>query len=229
MLRPMLRHALAILALVLPMTVFSQPMAPDAIRPGVDYEIITPAQPSFAPKAGKIEVVEIFSYACPHCAHFHASVEPWKKKLPADVNFIYMHSVGQPSWERFARGFYAAESKKLTPRTHEALFKAIFTEQRVSPNASMDEIAQFYSAFGISQKAFLDLMASPAVASAANKSKEFSIRTGVMSTPTLVINGKYRLNANDRGFTGLLKTADMLIAKERAAIAASKKASPGKK
>jgi protein dithiol oxidoreductase (disulfide-forming) len=222
----MLARVLAFILILIPLTACAQPMAPGAARVNVDYEIITPAQPLYANKVGKIEVTEVFSYACSHCANFHGSVEPWKKKLPSDVNFIYVHSVGQGSWERFARGFFAAESLKLNARTHDALFKAVFIEQRVSPNASMDEIAQFYSGFGISQKKFLDLMSSPAIEKAASQSKQFTIRTGASSTPTLVINGKYRLTATpDRGFAGMLKTADFLIAKERAAMQSKKLAS----
>jgi protein dithiol oxidoreductase (disulfide-forming) len=220
----MLRRALAFLILTLPLMASAQPMAAGAPRLGIDYEVLQTPQPTFMPKAGKVEVVEVFSYACPHCAHFLPVVEPWKKKLPADVNFIYMHSVGQGSWERFARGFYAAENKKLLARTHEALFKAVFIEQTVSPNASLDEIAQFYSGFGFSQKAFLDLMTSPTIEKATKQSMQFTIRTGANSTPTLVIAGKYRVTATpDRGFEGMLKTADFLIAKERGYMAASKK------
>jgi protein dithiol oxidoreductase (disulfide-forming) len=221
-------RVLAVLLALLPFTANAQPMAPGAPRLGVDYEVLQVPQPTFqAPQAGKIEVAEVFSYACSHCAHFHEFVEPWKKKLPADVRFVYVHSVGQPSWERFARGFFAAESKKLLDRTHDAMFKAVFIEQRIAPNASMDEIAQFYSAFGVSEKAFLELMSSPTVVNAANRSKQFSIRVGAFSTPTLIVAGKYRLTATpDRRFEGMLKTAEFLIAKERAAIAASAKKNP---
>jgi protein dithiol oxidoreductase (disulfide-forming) len=226
----MLGRALAFLLVLIPLAACAQPMAPGAARVNVDYEIISPAQPLYANKTGKIEVTEVFSYACSHCANFHGSVDPWKKKLPADVNFIYAHSVGHPAWERFARGFFAGENLKLTARTHDALFKAVFVEQRVSPNASMDEIALFYSSFGVPQKKFLDLMSSPAIEKAANQSKQFSIRTGANSTPTLIINGKYRLTATpDRGFAGMLKTADFLIAKERAAMQSKKPAAVDKK
>ena len=106
----MLRRVLIALLLLLPITSFAQPMAPGQPRPGIDFEELQTPQPALANVKGKIEVVEVFSYACSHCAHFQPTVSAWKKKLPADVNFIYLPSVGQGSWERFARGFYAAES-----------------------------------------------------------------------------------------------------------------------
>ncbi len=37
---------------------------------------------------GKIEVVELFWYGCPHCYSFEPTINPWAEKLPSDVNFI---------------------------------------------------------------------------------------------------------------------------------------------
>lgn len=215
----MLRRVIVALSLLLPVMATAQPMAPGMPRAGIDYEVMQTPQPTFSPVKGKIEVVEVFSYACSHCAHFQPLVSAWKKKLPSDVNFIYVPSVGQGSWERFARGFYAAEIKKIQVRSHESLFKAIFTEQRLTPNASVDEIADFYAGYGVDKKSFIEAMTSKAVAERADKSKQFTLRTGASSTPTVIVAGKYKINATqDRGFEGMIKTIDFIIAKERAAL-----------
>lgn len=215
----MLRRVIVALSLLLPVMTTAQPMAPGMPRAGIDYEVMQTPQPTFSPVKGKIEVVEVFSYACSHCAHFQPLVSAWKKKLPSDVNFIYVPSVGQGSWERFARGFYAAEIKKIQVRSHESLFKAIFTEQRLTPNASVDEIADFYAGYGVDKKSFIEAMTSKAVAERADKSKQFTLRTGASSTPTVIVAGKYKINATqDRGFEGMIKTIDFIIAKERAAL-----------
>ena len=58
--------------------------SPTALVEGEDYELIAEPGP-FAPLAGKIEVVEVFGYTCPHCAHFEPQLEAWAAKLPADV------------------------------------------------------------------------------------------------------------------------------------------------
>lgn len=219
----MLRRVLITLSLLLPLVASAQPMAPGMPRAGIDYEVLQAAQPTYSDVKGKIEVVEVFSYACPHCAHFQAFVGAWKKKAPADVNFIYMHAAGGGSWERFARGFYVAESKKILPRTHEAIFKAVFVDQKLTPNASLDEIADFYTAYGMDKKSFLDAMMSKAINEKVAKSTQFSIRTGANSTPTIVVNGKYKIIATqDRGFEGMIKTMDFIVAKERAAMKAPK-------
>lgn len=219
----MLRRALIALSFLIPMTAVAQPMAPGMPRPGLDYEIIQTPQPMLSPVKGKIEVVEVFSYACPHCAHFQPLIGAWKKKIPADVNFIYMHAAGGGAWERFARGFYAAESKKILPRTHEAIFKSIFEAREMTPNASLDEIADFYVKYGVNKQNFLDTMMSKAINDKVAKSTQFSIRTGANSTPTIVVNGKYRISATqDRGQEGMIKTIDFIIARERTAMKAKK-------
>jgi len=215
----MLRRVLIALSLFLPVAAMAQPMAPGMPREGIDYEVLQTPQPTYSGVKGKIEVVEVFSYACPHCAHFQAYVGAWKKKLPADINFLYVPSVGQGSWERFAHGFYAAQIKKIQVRTHEAVFKAIFEEGKLDHNASLDEIADFYSGYGIDKKSFLELMLSKPVNDMANKSMQFTIRTGANSTPTVIVAGKYRITATgDRGFEGMIKTMDFIIAKERASL-----------
>ncbi|MGH8051040.1 MAG: thiol:disulfide interchange protein DsbA/DsbL [Arenimonas sp.] len=219
----MLRRVLIALSFLLPLAALAQPMAPGMPRAGIDYVALQAPQPTFSNVKGKIEVVEVFSYACPHCAHFQPFIGAWKKKAPADVNFIYMHAAGGGAWERFARGFYVAESKKILPRTHDALFKSIFEERKLTPNASLDEIADFYAGFGVDKDSFLAAMMSKTINEKVTKSTQFSIRTGADSTPTIVINGKYKINATqDRGLEGMIKTIDFIIAKERAAMKLAK-------
>ncbi|KHM90302.1 dihydroneopterin aldolase, partial [Xanthomonas vesicatoria] len=46
---------------------------------GEDYTLIDGGQP-YAPLAGKVEVVEVFGYTCPHCAHFEPTLEAWAAK-----------------------------------------------------------------------------------------------------------------------------------------------------
>jgi protein dithiol oxidoreductase (disulfide-forming) len=216
----MLRLWMSILMLAAPMLAVAQPANTGAPRPGTDYVVITTPQPTFAVVPGKIEVTEVFSYACPACSRLQPSVSEWKKTLPADVNFIYVHSVGQGAWERFARGFYAAEIKKLQTKTHDVLFDSIFVKQTLSPNASLEEIAKFFSQFGTDQKTFLAIMNSPSITAKTNKSKQFTIRTGANSTPTFIVAGKYRVQqSQDRGPQGMFNTINFLIAKERALLA----------
>jgi protein dithiol oxidoreductase (disulfide-forming) len=215
----MLRLFIITLTLLLPGLSHAQSPS-NAPRVGIDYTIISTPQPTFTVVPGKIEVAEVFSYACPACSRLQPQVTDWKKTLPNDVNFIYVHSVGQGAWERFARGFYAAEIKKIQPRTHADIFEAVFTKQTLSHNASLEEIAKFFAGYGVEEKNFLAIMNSPSVTAKTNKSKQFTIRTGANSTPTFIVAGKYRLQTTqDRGPQGLFSTINFLVAKERALLA----------
>ena len=52
---------------------------------GKNYARITNPQPVETGK--KIEVIEFFSYGCPHCAALEPYLDTWREKLPADVAF----------------------------------------------------------------------------------------------------------------------------------------------
>ena len=60
-------------------------------QPGVDYVVLPQSQPTWAP--GKIEVAEVFSYRCIHCAEFQPKVNVWKKTMPADARWEYVPAV----------------------------------------------------------------------------------------------------------------------------------------
>ncbi len=213
-----LRRVFAASLMLLPMAVFAQTSAP---RVNVDYTVLTTPQAVYAPMKGKIEVVEVFSYACPHCADASSAITTWAKTKAPDVNFVYLHSVGSPAWERFARGFFAADAKKIQGITHDAIFQAVFVSQSLSHDASLEDIAKFYSKYGVTAPQMLAIMNSPSINAKLNRSKQFTIRTSANSTPTIIVAGKYKVSATRAGgFPGMMKTVDFLVAKERAAMMA---------
>ncbi|MCL1635773.1 thiol:disulfide interchange protein DsbA/DsbL [Luteimonas sp. SX5] len=182
--------------------------------PGTDYDELAQGQP-FEPLNGKVEVVEIFAYGCHFCAQFQPLVDQWKRKLPADVRFTYVpatYSLDDP----FARAFYAAQAKPgLFARTHEALFQAINTDITVPRNASIDELAAFYSGYGVTAPAFAAAMQTPAVEAKLRKARDFALAVELQGTPSLIVNGKYRVKG--ASYQDMLRIADQLIAKERSA------------
>ncbi len=214
----MLRSLTLIAALVLPAAASAQG-APSAPRLGTDYEVITPAQTPFG-GPGKIEVAEVFSYHCIHCADFQPYMNRWKAKMPGDVRLTYVHAAFGGAIDNLARGFFAAETLGATERTHDAMFRAFHVERKIKTGA-IEEVADVYAGLGLDRTAVLNTMNSFGVTSKVNRSKQFAQRTGVNATPTIIINGKYRVNASaDRGFDGMLQTIDFLVARERAAGAA---------
>jgi thiol:disulfide interchange protein DsbA len=191
--------------------------AADAPRLGTDYDLLSTPQPTFAPAAGKIEIDEVFSYRCIHCAEFQPSVNAWEKTMPADVHWVYVPAAFGGAWDDFARAFYAAEIMGVRERTHDMVFKGIFEDSLVK-TGTPEEIADMYGKFGVDRNTFLATMQSFGVTAKLNRSRQFALRNGVEATPTIILNGKYRVSATrDRGFEGMLKTVDFLIAQERAA------------
>ena len=236
----MLRRLLAPVLLLTSMSACAQSTAPApkpaarpaaaafVPRPGTDYEVINPAQPTWG--QGKIEVAEVFSYRCIHCAEFQPKVNVWKKSAPADVRWEYVPGVFGGTWDTFARAYFAAQLMGVQPKTHDSVFKGVFVDQSAG-NGTLEDIATMYSKWGVDKAKFLATMNSFGVTAKLNRAKQFAIRAGVTATPTIIINGKYRLNVTqDRGFDGMLATVNYLVAQERAAAAARKPAAaPAKK
>src|SRR5262245_56781379 len=90
---------------------------------GKNYFVIDPPQPTAT--GDSIEVLEVFSYACPHCAHFQPYADQIKAALPAYATFAYMPAVFNAQWEPYARAFYTAQSLGVLDATHQALFDAL--------------------------------------------------------------------------------------------------------
>ncbi len=179
---------------------------------GVDYELIANGRP-WQPLAGKIEVVEIFAYWCHHCHDFQSNVDQWKKTLPKDVRFTYLPAAFDPQ-DSYARAYFAAESLGAQDKTHHATYRAIHDTQALpSRGASIDEFAAFYAGLGLNAARVKAAMQSKASDAKMQAAREFAVRSDIEGTPTLIVNGKYRVRG--RSLADILRIADALIAGER--------------
>jgi len=170
--------------------------APRQWQAGQDYFLIEPAQ---AVSGDKIEVIEVFSYACPHCAHFQPYAEELKSKLPPNAHFDLLPAVFNAQWEPFARGFYAAKSLGLLDKTHQALFDAIHRDHQ--PLRTIEDLANlFYANYGANPGNFLSTASSFVVEADLARGNDLVHNYHVDATPSLIINGKYRVTGlADRG------------------------------
>lgn len=193
------------------------PNAGASLVAGRDYVEIPNGQP-FAPRNGKIEVVEIFGYVCPACANFQPLVRSWKAKLPSDVRFTYVPALFGGTWDDYARAFYAAESMGLVDKTHDALYQAIHIDRSLKGERgrdSVEDIAAFYGTYGADPKQFASTMSSFAINAKTGRAKQFAMRSQITGTPSLVIDGKYLVKGTT--YENMLENAEQLIARERAA------------
>ncbi len=201
----MSRLLLAVLAL--------SPLAATAadLTPGVDYTEIEGGQP-WAPLAGKIEVVEVFGYTCPHCAHFESLLAPWAAKLPKNVRFTTVPATFGGNWDAFARAYFAAEQLGVAQRSHGAMFQALHDKQSLPmQNVSPQELATFYAGYGVEPARYIDALKSDAVNAKMAAARAFIQREQVPGTPALIVNGVYLVRGRD--FDQLLRNTDALIAR----------------
>ena len=176
-------------------------------------ELATPVPVS---EPGKIEVVELFWYGCPHCYAFEPTINPWAEKLPSDVNFKRIPAMFGGPWDAHGQLFLTLEAMGVEHKVHNAVFNAIQKEGKRLTKP--DDMADFVATQGVDKDKFLATFNSFAIQGQIKQAKELAQKYGVQGVPTMIVNGKYRF---DLGTTGgpeqTLNVADQLIAKERAA------------
>lgn len=179
---------------------------------GKQYILVSPAQPT---ETGKnIEVLEFFSYACPHCHDLEPVLNPWVKKLPGDVTFRRLPAVFSEKWAILARIFYTAEALGQLDRLHPAIFNAMHVERidLTNEKALQDWVAKN----GIEVKKFMDTYNSFAVVGKAQRAKQLTRAFAVTGVPAVVVDGKYMTSASQTGSNEkLLPALDELIKKAR--------------
>ena len=177
---------------------------------GIHYTLIENAP---AMVAGNVSVVEAFSYMCTHCATFEPYVESWLKRKPESVNFKRVPVVfGRGSWELYARAYVTAEVMGIANESHGALMDKIWKDREVS--RTMEELAQFYSAFGVDPKTFLATSQSFAVDARLRKDQRWVQSSGVHGTPSLVVADRYLVAGNEAvaNYDAMLAVVDFLVA-----------------
>jgi len=180
---------------------------------GVHYELLP--QPVRTANPDKIEVNEVFSYTCSHCYSFEDVVTPWKKQLPADVDFQRTPAIWGSNMEPYARAYYGALMLNELDRTHRPLFEAFHLKKQNFSTAQ--DFAELFVSKGVDGDAFTRAYNSFGMTSMVNQAKARVRSYRVQGTPEMVINGKYRISTRKAGgFAGMLSVADFLIEKERA-------------
>lgn len=182
------------------------------LQPGKEYELLSPPQ---AVETGKkIEVLEIFSYLCPHCFDLEADINKWAKQLPKDVEFRRMPGIFRDSWIPFAKVFYTFEAMGLTEKLHGEFFNAIHVHR-----ARFDDdkaIFDWVEKQGIPRKGFIDIYSSFSTQSKALRAKQLTQAYGISGVPAVIVDGKYRTSVSNTGsHAGLLSALDQLIKKAR--------------
>jgi thiol:disulfide interchange protein DsbA len=185
---------------------------------GTHYDLI---EPSVRPlDTDTIEVAEFFWYGCGHCYSFEPVLEHWKKTMPEDVSFRGLPAVWQNKMELHAKAYYAADALGVLDTMHLVIFQAMNVDGK--PLASQEEIAALFVANGVSDEDFNKAFNSFGVSGQVPQAISIAKAAKVTGTPTLMVNGKYLISSRKAGSQAeMLKVADFLIEKERAANSSS--------
>ena len=198
---------------------------------GTNYFLIQPVQPTNVP-AGKVEVTEVFSYACPACNRFYPMVDKLKAALPANAELTFVPAAFNPTedWPMFQRAYYAAQALGIDKREHDAVFDAVWktgelaiiepgTQRIKVPAPTIDDAAKWYAKVaGVKADAFVSAANSFGVDTKTRQADQFIRATQVDQTPTMIVNGKYRVTIPSAGTEDkLIELILWLVAQENGA------------
>jgi thiol:disulfide interchange protein DsbA len=148
------------------------------------------AQPvAVSAPAGKIEVLEFFSYGCPHCYTLEPTLETWAKRQPADVAFKRVPVGFNALYENYQRIYYALEAMGQVEHMHRKVFDAIHQQrQRLDKEA---DIAAFMTANGLDGAKFIELYKSFSVQTKARQAQQLSQSYKIDGVPAMAVQGRF--------------------------------------
>jgi len=170
---------------------------------------IVPAQTSDHP--AKIEVIEFFSYGCPHCSDFHPVLGKWSATLPGDVVLVRVPiTFGRPQWASLAKLYYALEATGDLARLDGAVFEAL--HRKGSKLYDDRSVADWVKAQGVDGKKFADAYSSFGVVSKVKRADQMAQAYKIQGVPALAVDGKYLVLGKEiKGLPDLVLLTDQVI------------------
>jgi thiol:disulfide interchange protein DsbA len=218
----------AALAAVLTLDICAPARAASVWTEGVNYFLIVPPHPTALP-AGKVEVTEVFSYACPACNLFVPTMHKLKTSLPPNAVLDFLPASFNPSedWPMFQLAYLTAQTLGVADQTHDAMFNAVWQSGElavIDPGSraiksrlpTIEDAAKFYKTqAGVPTDKFLAASKSFAVDVKVRTTEGLIQAYKVDRTPTIIVNGKYRLNVESAGGSeALVELVKYLVIKE---------------
>jgi thiol:disulfide interchange protein DsbA len=209
---------------------------------GKHYTVLSQPQRTNVP-AGKVEVMEVFSYGCPACDNFEPHMKRIKSALSPNAQVVYLHASWNKAeaWPLFQRAYITAQSLGVAERAHTEMYKAIWqtgelgvvdktTGRLKTKLPTMEQVAKFYERVaGIKAADFLNASKSFGVDLKVRQSDAQILAMRITGTPSIVVNGKYVLNVDNlKSIEDYISVINFLVAKESKPAAAATPA-PAKK
>jgi thiol:disulfide interchange protein DsbA len=179
---------------------------------GTQFTKIDPPVPTQA--QGKVEVLEFFSYACPHCNAFEPTLDAWVKKLPADVVFRRVPVPFLMNAETFQRTYYALEALGMVDAMQRKVFAAVHVDRMRLDSAN--DVAALVAKNGGDSAKFLDAMKSFGVANGVTRAKKMTVDYKIDSVPSIAVQGRFVTSPAQAGSAEkALQVTDFLIQRAR--------------
>lgn len=144
----------------------------------------------------KPQVLEFFSFYCPHCFKFESIMEELEKKLPSDVEVKKNHVnfLGQAMGPKLTQAYAAAEILKVEDEVASLIFDQIHTHKK---QINGDEgILEIFAKAGVSKEDAQGALASFPVNGIASQMKRNTETFAIRGVPSLIVNGKYQVKSS---------------------------------
>ncbi|MDN2664763.1 thiol:disulfide interchange protein DsbA/DsbL [Psychromonas sp. 14N.309.X.WAT.B.A12] len=153
----------------------------------------------------KPEVLEFFSFYCPHCFKFEPLMKNLEKELPADVAVKKSHVnfLGGAMADEVTKAYAAADLLDVKEEVTSIIFDQIHVQRKAINNEQ--DILDIFAKAGISEKEAKGALASFPVNGMAAQMKRNTETFKVRGVPTLIVNGKYKVN------TGSVKSTQEFV------------------
>jgi thiol:disulfide interchange protein DsbA len=163
---------------------------------GKDFTKVDTPQPTNAPP-GKVEVLEFFSYACPHCSAFEPTLEAWEKQTPPEIAFRRVPVPFLMNADNFMHAYYALETIGAVKDAQLKIFRGIHIErQRLDTG---ENIAAYLGKNGVDAAKFLAAFKSFSVATSVTRAKKMVADYKVDSVPMFVVAGRWMTSPSTAG------------------------------
>lgn len=208
--------ALYLSALLAGFCLFSLPASAQPAA-GRDFTVIEPAQAT--DDSGRIEVIEFFSYACPHCNDLNPLIQQWAKKLPRDVYFKRVPVNFNPFYELMAKLFYTLDTTGDMERLDAALFDAI--HEKGLRLVSEKSITEWAVSQGVDGRRFSEAWNSFSIAAKMKRAEQIANNHRIRSVPAVAVDGRYLVIS--KGLVELPEAVDRIIDMRRDERGAARK------
>lgn len=166
-----------------------------------------PASAAIVP-VNKSEVIEFFSFGCPHCFDFEPVLAKWKNQN-SNVPVKKVAVGFNRSWMPLQRLYYTLETMNVPESRYADVFNALHVAKENL--YTDDKVIDWAVRKGFDKRQFSDMYYSFSVSTKIKAAETLINAYNIESVPSIAVNGKYIVYAGKGGFSELLTDVDKLL------------------